>query len=125
MTFMPEWEDIVEALQSADVPTMDQAWELLLMLAEADSSIMEPFDVLEHSITDGMFGPTCPNVVDWVDSAVHKERIVVKALAWLYEQGIDLSSAFEGWTFQGTVPEELTRLQAWGIVFVHQSSGSA
>jgi len=126
MTFMPRWEDIVEALQSTDVPTVDRAWELLLMLAEADASIMEPFDALELSITEGMFGPLCPKVADWVDSAAHKERIVVKGLVWLYEQGIELSSvSFEGWTFQGVVPQELTKLQAWGIIFVYQSSGSA
>ena len=126
MTFMPRWEDIVEALQSTDVSTVDRAWELLLMLAEADASLMEPFDVLEISVTEGVFGPHCPNVIDWVDSAAHKERIIVKALVWLYEQGIELTAvSFEGWTFQGSVPEELSKLQAWGIVFVHQSSGTA
>ena len=126
MTFMPRWEDIVDALQSTDIVTVDRAWDLLLMLAEADASLMEPFDILEFSITDGIFGPMCPNVIDWVDSAFHKERIVVKALIWLYEQGIELTAvSFEGWTFQGSIPKEMSRLQAWGIVFVHQSSGSA
>ena len=126
MTFMPRWQDIVDALQSGEVSTVDRAWELLLMLAEADASIMEPFDVLESSITNGMFGPMCPEIVDWVDTAIHKERIVVKALVWLYEQGIELSTvSFEGWTFQGSVPDELSKLQSWGIVFVYQSSGSA
>ncbi|MBM75238.1 MAG: hypothetical protein CMK59_07540 [Proteobacteria bacterium] len=126
MTFMPRWEDIVEALQSADVAVVDRAWELLLILAEADSSIMVPFDVLEISISNGMFGPDCPSIVSWIDSAVHRERIVVKALVWLYEQGVEFSSvSFDGWTFEGQVPEELAQLQAWGIVFVYQSGGSA
>ena len=126
MTFMPRWEDIVEALQSADIAVVDRAWELLLILAEADSSIMVPFDVLETSMVDGMFGPVCPDIASWVDAAVHRERIVVKALVWLYEQGVEFGSvSFDGWTFEGQVPEELAQLQKWGIVFVYQSGGSA
>ena len=126
MTFMPRWDDIVNGLQSSEVEVVDRAWELLLILAEADSSLMRPFDAIELALDNGLFGPERPAVVEWIDLAPSRDRILLKALVWLYEQGIDLSAvSFQGWVFQDPLPEELVQLQQWGIVFVQSSGGSA
>ena len=61
----------------------------MLTLAEADSTVMRMFDVLELSLQDGTFGPNLIPVVSWIDGAPHRERILLKAVVWLYEQGMD------------------------------------
>ena len=112
--FMPTMKDIQEGLEHEDIEIVERGWELLLTLAEADSTVMRMFDVLELSLQDGTFGPNLIPVVSWIDGAPHRERILLKAVVWLYEQGMELERInLDGWGTRQS--PEITALQKYGI----------
>jgi hypothetical protein len=114
MTFMPTMKDIQEGLEHEDIVIMERAWQLLLTLAEADSAVMRMFDILEVSLRDGVFGPDYIPVVSWIDNAPHRERILLKAILWLYEQGMEFETInLDGWCVQKS--SEIIALQNYGI----------
>ena len=114
MTFMPTMKDIQEGLCHEDIVVMERGWQLLLTLAEADSAVMRMFDVIELSLQDGVFGPSYVSVEPWIDTAPHRERILLKAVLWLYEQGMELECVnLEGWKQQKN--SEIMALINYGI----------
>ena len=114
MTFMPTMKDIQEGLSHEDIVVMERGWQLLLTLAEADSAVMRMFDVIELSLQDGIFGPDYVSIVPWIDTAPHRERILLKAILWLYEQGMEIEGInLEGWKHQKS--SEIIALVNYGI----------
>ena len=114
MTFMPTMNDIQEGLRHEDIVVVERGWTLLLTLAEADSSVMRMFDVLELSLNAGVFGPDYIPIVDWIDQSPHRERILLKAILWLYEQGMELDTInLDGWKNQNC--SEIIELVNYGI----------
>lgn len=114
MTFMPTMKDIQEGLEHEDIIVVERGWQLFLTLAEADAAVMRIFDVLELSLQEGTFGPDHIPVVPWIDDSPHRERILLKALVWLYEQGMEFDTInLEGWRVQKC--SEILTLQKYGI----------